>query len=261
MPGMGISLPRIGWEDGEVSTILVTGATSGPGRPTVDMLRAAGHDVRAFSRTPGDGHTVGDLSTGTGLDDALAGADTVVHLATNRRADLRDTERLLAAATAAGIRHLVFLSIVGVDRIPYGYYRDKVASEQAIAASGIPFTILRATQFHSFPGEILGMFGNRLFLKGLSLQPIGVVDTATRLVELATAEPSGRVADIGGPEILDASDILHRLQAAGRAPKRVLSLRLPGTTFAAFAAGHHMPGLPGYGTQTFDEWLASGAAK
>lgn len=244
-----------------MSTILVTGATSGPGRPTVERLRAAGHDVRALSRTPGDGHVVADLATGSGLEAALTGADTVVHLATNRKADLPDTERLLAAASSAGVGHLVFLSIVGVDRIPYGYYRDKVASEQAIAGSGIPFTILRATQFHSFPGEILAMFGGRLFLKGVSVQPIGVVDVAARLTELATSAPAGRVADLGGPEILDATDILHRLQAAGRAPRRVLSIKLPGAAFTAFAAGHHMPGLPGSGTQTFDEWLASGAAK
>lgn len=244
-----------------MSTILVTGGTSGPGRPTVERLRVAGHDVRVLSRQPGPGHVVGDLSTGAGLDTAVAGAAVVVHLATNRRKDLADTERLLRAATAAGVGHLVFLSIVGVDRIPYGYYVDKVASEQAIAASGIPFTILRATQFHSFPGEILAMLGGHLFLRGVSIQPIGVEDVAARLAELATGSPAGRVADIGGPEILDATDILSRLQRAGRAKKRVLSLALPGRTFAAFRAGHHLAGLPGYGTQTFDEWLASGAVK
>lgn len=244
-----------------MTTILVTGATSGPGGPLVEKLRAAGHEVRAMSRTPGDGRVVADLSTGAGLDAALAGAEVVVHLATNRRKDLPDTERLLTAAREAGVRHFVFLSIVGVDRIPYGYYRDKVAIEQALEASGLPFTILRATQFHSFPGEILGMLGGRLFVKDVKVQPIGVIDTANRLAEVATGTPAGRVADIGGPEILDASDILSRLQAAGRAPKRVLSLALPGKTFDAFQQGHHLTGLPGYGTQTFDEWLASGAAK
>lgn len=244
-----------------MTTILVTGATSGPGVPLVEKLRAADHEVRAMSRTPGDGRVVADLSTGTGLDAALTGAEVVVHLATNRRQDLPDTERLLAAALAAGVRHVVFLSIVGVDRIPYFYYRDKVAIEQALESSGLPFTILRATQFHSFPGEILGMLGGRLFVRGVKIQPIGVIDTATRLAELATAAPAGRVADIGGPEILDASDILARLQAAGRAKGRVLSIQLPGATFRGFQEGHHLAGLPAYGTQTFDEWLASGAAK
>jgi uncharacterized protein YbjT (DUF2867 family) len=244
-----------------MTTILVTGATSGPGGPLVEKLRAAGHEVRAMSRTPGNGHVVADLASGAGLDVALTGAEVVVHLATNRRKDLPDTERLLAAARAAGVAHFVFLSIVGVDRIPYGYYVDKVAIEQALEASGLPFTILRATQFHSFPGEILAMLGGRLFVKDVKIQPIGVIDTATRLAELATAAPAGRVADIGGPEILDARDILARLQAAGRANRRVLSLTLPGKTFDAFQEGHHLTGVPGYGTQTFDEWLASGAKK
>jgi uncharacterized protein YbjT (DUF2867 family) len=244
-----------------MTAILVTGATSGPGVPLVEKLRSAGHEVRAMSRTAGDGRVVADLSTGAGLDAALAGAEIVVHLATNRRKDLPDTERLLAAARAAGVTHIVFLSIVGVDRIPYGYYRDKVAIEKTLESSGLPFTVLRATQFHSFPGEILAMLGGRLFIKDVKVQPIGVIDTATRLAELATGVPAGRVADIGGPEILDASDILSRLQAAGRANKRVLSLAIPGKTFDGFQEGHHLAGLPAYGTQTFDEWLASGAAK
>lgn len=239
-----------------MSIILVTGATSGPGRPTVERLRAAGHEVRALSRTPAEGHLVGDLSTGAGLETAIAGAEVVVHLATNRRKDLPETERLLTAARTAGVGHLVFLSIVGVDRIPYAYYRDKVASEEAIAASGIPFTILRATQFHSFPSDILAMTGGRLFVD-LDIQPIGVGDVAERLVELATAAPAGRVADIGGPEILRGRDILARLRRAGRARKGVVLLSLPGKTFRAFRAGHHLTGLPGYGTQTFDEWLSS----
>ena len=248
-----------------MSTILVTGGTSGPGRPLVEALRAAGHAVRVLSRTAGEQRLVGDLDAGTGLDAAVAGTDVVVHLATNRKSDLRGTEHLLAAARAAGIGHLVYLSIVGVDRIPYAYYRDKVANEQAIAASGIPFTILRATQFHSFPGDILKLTGGRFFVD-LPIQPIGVDDVAVRLAELTTGAPAsstgeGRVADIGGPEILQGRDILARLQRAGRAKKRVFSLSLPGKTFAAFRAGHHLTGLPGYGTQTFDEWLASGASR
>jgi uncharacterized protein YbjT (DUF2867 family) len=243
-----------------MSTILVTGGTSGPGRPLVERLRTSGHDVRSLSRSPGAGITVADLDAGTGIDPAVAGADVVVHLATNRRQDLPATERLLAAAQRAGVAHLVFLSIVGVDDIPYAYYRDKVATEAAIEASGVPFTILRATQFHSFPEDILKMTGGRFFVD-LPIQPIGVDDVAVRLAELATDPPAGRVADIGGPEILQGRDILARLQRAGRAKKRVFSLSLPGKTFAAFRAGHHLAGLPGYGTQTFDAWLASGASR
>ena len=128
-----------------MSITLVTGGTHGLGVPTVELLRAAGHDVRVLSRSAGAGRYQGDLATGAGLDAALGGVDTVVHLATSRRRDIGHTRHVLDAAKRAGIAHLVFISIVGVDRIPYGYYRDKVASEQAIAGAGIPFTILRAT--------------------------------------------------------------------------------------------------------------------
>lgn len=243
-----------------MTSFLVTGGTSGPGRPLVQRLRELGHDVRVLSRRPGTGHVVGDIDKGVGLDAAVDGAEVVVHLASNRSKDIAGTERLLLAAKAAGVGHLVFLSIVGVDRIPYAYYRDKVANEQAIAASGLPFTILRATQFHSFPGEILAMLGGHLFLD-LPIQSIGVLDVAARLAELATVAPAGRVADIGGPEILQTRDILGRLQRADRAKRRVLFVRLPGKTVRAFRAAHHTSGLPGYGTQTFDEWLVSGADK
>lgn len=243
-----------------MSTLLVTGGTSGPGVPTVDRLRTAGHDVRVLSRKSGSGHAVVDLDTGVGLEDAIAGADVVLHLATNSRKDLPGTKRLLAAARSAEVGHIVYISIVGVDRIPFPYYRDKLANEQAIEAAGMPFTILRSTQFHSFPEQILTMTAGRFFVD-LPIQCIGVEDVADRLAELAVGAPAGRVADIGGPEILQGRDILARLQAAGRAKKRVFAVTLPGKTFAAFRAGHHLTTLPGYGTQTFDAWLATGARK
>lgn len=243
-----------------MSTITVTGGTSGPGAPLVNLLKAEGHNVRVFSRMPGESHFVGDLTTGAGLSEALDGADTVVHLATNAKSDLAGTQRLLAAAHIAGVGHLVYLSIVGVDKIPFAYYRDKLANEKAIEDSGVPFTILRATQFHSFPGQIISMTGGH-FLFNLKVQPIGVQDVATRLAEIVGAPPAGRVADIGGPEILETRDIVGRLQAAGRVKKPVFMISLLGKTFGAFKAGHHIPWVPSYGTQTFDEWIASRAAR
>lgn len=226
----------------------------------VSLLRTDGRDVRVLSRKPGTSHIVGDLSKGVGLDAAVSGADVVVHFATNGKSDLPGTKALLAAAQTAGVGHFVYLSIVGVDKIPFPYYRDKLANEKAIAESGIPFTILRATQFHSFPSQIIAMTGGHFFVN-LSVQPIGVNDVATRLAEIVIAPPAGRVADIGGPEILQGRDIVTRLQTAGRVKKPVFTLSLPGKMFTAFRAGHHIPGLPGYGTQTFDEWLSSGALR
>lgn len=241
-------------------TLTVTGGTSGPGGPLVERLRGDGRTVRVLSRKPGELHVMGDLNTGAGVDAAVAGADVVVHLATNRKRDLPGTERLVAAARAAGVGHFVYLSIVGVDKIPFALYRDKLANENAIESSGVPFTILRATQFHSFPSEMIAMTGGHFFVN-LPVQPIGVEDVATRLADIALAPPAGRVADIGGPEILQGRDIVSRLQKADRLKKPVFTLSLPGKTFAAFKAGHHLTGLPGYGTQTFDEWRASGATR
>src|SRR5215218_10286539 len=133
----------------EQLTTLVTGATGTLGAPTVAGLRAAGHDVRALSRRSGPGLVTGDLLTGEGIAPALADATVVVHLATSRRRkDVAIARTLLDAAAQARPEHLVLMSIVGIEHIPLGYYRDKVEVERLVTESGVPHTILRATQFH-----------------------------------------------------------------------------------------------------------------
>jgi uncharacterized protein YbjT (DUF2867 family) len=244
-----------------MTTILVTGGTGGLGRPTVHRLKAAGYDVRVLSRSPGDGRVVGDLTTGAGLAEALDGVDTVLHLATNRRKDAPATARLLGAA--AHVRHLVFISIVGVDSIPYGYYRDKVECEALIAASGIPFTILRATQFHDFVGDFLRA-QRRLpvvLALGVPVQTIAVEEVADRLVELTGDAPAGRVADIGGPQVTQLTELIATWQSAFGTRKPVWMLHLPGKLVAAFREGRHTTGLPGYGTGTFAQYAAAEAAR
>ena len=237
-------------------TILVTGGTGTLGRPTVDLLRRAGHDVRVLSRTPGDGRAVGDLRTGAGLAAALDGVETVLHLATSANAtDIAQARTLMAAAATAGVTHLVFVSIVGVDTVPYAYYRAKLASEKAIEESGVPFTILRATQFHSFVAMIPRVQRRMPVILSLNVpdQPIAVEEVAARLVELVAAGPSGHVADIGGPEQLTVREVIDIWQTAAGTHKPVWTLHLGGKTIRALQAGHHMPGLPGYGTRTFAE--------
>lgn len=240
-------------------TLLVTGGTGILGRPTVDLLRGAGHDVRVLSRTPGDGRVVGDLGTGAGLDAALAGVDTVLHLATStNRKDVGQTERLVAAAARAGVTHLVYISIVGVDVVPYPYYRAKLECEHVIERSGIPHTILRATQFHSFVAMVPRALRRMPVLLSIDVpdQPIAVEEVAARLVELVQAGPSGRVADIGGPEQLTLREAIDTWQRAAGTRKPVWTLPLRGKAMRAFQAGLHMPGLPGYGTRTFAEYAA-----
>ncbi len=238
-------------------TILVTGGTGILGRPTVELLR--GRDVRVLSRRSGDGRAVGDLSTGGGLDEALAGAGTVLHLATSAsKKDVAQTERLVAAAKRAGVAHLLYVSIVGVDVVPLKYYRAKFACEQVIEHSGIPFTILRATQFHSFVAMLPRSQRRMPVLLSVDapFQPIAVEEVAARLVQLVDAGPSGRVADIGGPEQLTLRETIGLWQRAAGTRKPVWTLPLGGKTVRAFRAGLHMPGLPGYGSSTFAEYAA-----
>jgi uncharacterized protein YbjT (DUF2867 family) len=240
-----------------IATILVTGGTGGLGRPTVELLTAAGHDARVLSRRTG-----GDLSTGVGIASALEGVDTVVHLATSRGTkDSAQTAVLLAAAAAAGVSHLIYISIVGVDDIPFPYYRDKLATERLIEESGVPFTLLRATQFHDFVADFIRPLRRSpvLFALDVSAQPIAVAEVAARLAELAAGAPQGRVADIGGPEQLTVRELVAQWQRAHGTRKPVWRLRIPGKTVRAFKAGHHMTALPGYGRQTFAEFAADQA--
>ncbi len=134
-----------------MSAILVTGGTGALGRHVVSALRQRGEEPRVLSRRPGAGTHVGDLTSGAGVDDATRGAELIIHAASDFRrrfgkVDIGQTQRLVAAARDA--RHLLYVSIVGIDSIPYPYYRYKLECERVVAASGIPYTILRATQFH-----------------------------------------------------------------------------------------------------------------
>lgn len=240
-----------------MAAMLVTGGTGKLGTPTVAALRAAGHNVRVLSRRTGDGLTTGNLLTGEGVAAALAGVNTVLHLATGRN-DVGASRTLVAEARQAGIRHLVFMSIVGVDAIPLGYYRQKLAIEELVSDSGIPHTILRATQFHNL---VAGVFRAQRFLPVLlaptfSVQPIDVHEVAARLVELATTDAAGRVPDIGGPEQRTGRDLARAWRDATGSRRRIAPLRLPGATFAALTAGHNMVSGAPYGHRTFEEFLA-----
>ena len=243
--------------------ILVTGGTGTLGRPTVALLRDAGHEVRILSRTAGEGRLVGDLTAGTGLTEAFAGIDTVVHLATSAGSkDPQQTEHVLAAARAAGVAHVLYISIVGVDAIPYPYYRSKLRSEQLIEASGIAHTILRATQFHSFIAMFIRLQRRLPVIIGLDVpdQPIAVEEVAERLVELVQAGPSGRVPDIGGPEQLALRTAIDVWQHAAGTHKRVFTLPLAGRTIRAFREGRHMTAMPGFGRETFAVYARREAA-
>lgn len=245
-----------------MTPILITGGTGTLGRAVVTGLAAAGRPVRVLSRRPGPDQVVGDLVTGRGLPAALSGVDTILHLATTLRGrgDVTATRNLVAAAK--DVRHLVFVSIVGVDRIPLGYYRGKLAAEELVRA--VPHTILRATQFHDLIARILAGAAKVplvLPVPALRVQPVDVRDVATRLAELARGEPLGRAPDLGGPRTRTFAELATEfLLATGRRRTR-LPVRLPGRTFRAYRDGHNLvpPGNP-TGTITFGDYLAERSA-
>jgi uncharacterized protein YbjT (DUF2867 family) len=239
-------------------TTLITGATGTLGTPTTARLRAAGHDVRALSRRAGPGLVTGDLLSGEGIAAALDGADTVLHLATGKD-DVAATRTLLDAARSAGIGHLVLTSIAGIDDIPLGYYRQKLAVERLVTESGLPHTILRATQFHAFVERLFTAQRALpvVLAPDVDLQPIDVDEVAVRLVELADGLPSGRVDDIGGPAPRAVPDLASAWARARGVRRRIVSARIPGKTFGAYRAGHALVPGPGYGRVTFEEYLAA----
>lgn len=243
-----------------MTTILVTGGTGTLGRLVTERLRADGHEVRVLSRHA-QPYGVDLREGGAALDAAVEGVDTIVHCATTQTGgDEKAAANLIAAARRAGVGHLVYISIVGIDQVPFPYYRIKLAVEKQIEESGLGWTVLRATQFH----DLLVMFFRAVsklpvmpLPAGVSDQPIEVGEVADRLAELASAEPAGRVDDMGGPEVR-TFDALARayLKATGRR-RVVVNVRLWGKAYRAFRAGGHLAPERAVGKGTFEEYLAA----
>ncbi|MGW3136321.1 SDR family oxidoreductase [Streptomyces sp. NPDC001139] len=242
-----------------MTTILVTGGTGTLGRLVTERLRADGHEVRVLSRrTPP--HAVDLREGGAGLDAAVDGVDTIVHCAsTQTGGDEKAAAHLIAAARRTGVRHLVYISIVGVDRVPFPYYRAKLAVEKAVEESGLGWTVLRATQFHDLPVMLfrtLARLPVLLLPARVADQPIEVAEVADRLAELAQGEPAGRVEDMGGPQIRTLESLARSwLKATGRR-RAVLQVPLFGKAYRAFREGGHLTSQHAVGKGTFEDYLA-----
>jgi uncharacterized protein YbjT (DUF2867 family) len=253
-----------------MTRILVTGGAGGLGSELVPLLRAAGNDVRIGSSRPQPDDLAsslewaqGDLLTGEGIAESVAGIETIVHCASSPfkktwETDVDGTKVLIDAAKAAGVGHFYYISIVGVDRMTLAYYKAKYAAEQAVEASGIPFTILRATQFHT----LLDAFMRQLFKRGPFLfvpgaakfQLIDVSEVASRMAETMAAGPSGRLPDIGGPEVLTGAEIAKPwLKVSG-----VRAIRIPVPALgpaSEMAKGLNCCPENKFGTITWAQWL------
>ncbi|MGW4913770.1 SDR family oxidoreductase [Streptomyces sp. NPDC004270] len=242
-----------------MTTILVTGGTGTLGGPLTERLRADGHDVRVLSRHS-QPYAV-DLREGTGLDAAVAGVDTIVHCATSPRGgDMQAARNLIEAARQAEVRHLVYISIVGVDRVPLGYYRTKLAVERLIEESEIGWTVLRTTQFHDLVLQLLqgsAKLPVMLLPAGVADQPIEAAEVAARLAELATGAPAGRAPDMGGPQVRTFPELARAyLRASGRR-RALLNVRLAGKTYHRLRAGGHLTPKRAVGEVTFEQFLAA----
>ncbi|MGZ4626806.1 MAG: SDR family oxidoreductase [Kineosporiaceae bacterium] len=260
--------------------IVVVGGTGTVGRPTVEELARRGHDVRVLSRhsRPGAGRcsqVAGDVTTGAGLAEAMDGVDAVVDVSNVATLDegvatrffVRGTERLVAAEAAAGVRHHVLLSIVGVDRVPTGYYRAKVAQERAVAvgaeAAGVRWSVLRATQFLEFAGQMIERLrrGPLLPVPVMAVQPVSTLDVARALADVVErgANASGRVPDLAGPDPMSLTDMVRDVLHARGERGLVLPMPLPGAAGRAMRSGALRPasGAPvRFGTVTFEDYLA-----
>jgi uncharacterized protein YbjT (DUF2867 family) len=248
------------------SCVLVTGATGTLGHRVVPEATAAGHQVRALSRRSHVGYTgvhwsQGDLLSGSGVDAAVDGMDVIVHCATQftRDNDVTSTENLIVAARRAGVGHIIYVSIVGIDHIPLPYYKTKLRVERALEASGIGHTVMRATQFHDLIKITFSLqrFSPVLWtLHGVRFQPIDTRDVAERIVELIDAEPAGRVADIGGPSVHTHAD-LGRMYLAARGGRRpVVQVPVPGRIVGGYRSGANLVPDNPVGTVGFADYLA-----
>jgi uncharacterized protein YbjT (DUF2867 family) len=255
------------------SPILITGGTGTLGSLVVPRLRNAGHDVRVLSRgkhDPADGveYRIGDLTTGEGVADALAGVRTVLHLAGTAKGDEVKMRHLAGAATQAGTGHIVFISVVGADRVPivsgldramFGYLGQKAAAARVLADSGVPWTTLRATQFHDLVLLMAQQMAKLPVMPvpaGWRMQPIDAGEVDDRLVELALGTPSGRVPDLGGPRVYELSDLMRGyLKAAGKR-RPLLPMHTPGKAAKAYRAGANLAPERAVGRRTWDEFLA-----
>ncbi|MFJ4098430.1 SDR family oxidoreductase [Amycolatopsis japonica] len=246
--------------------ILVTGGTGDLGREVVRRLAAEDRRVRVMSRRPRPADVRYewarcDLKTGDGLAEAVDGVSAIIHCAsTLGRGDEQVTRNLVEAAKRAGHPHVVYISIVGIDVIRFFYYNEKLASEKVIEESGLPWTVLRATQFHELVARASSAQRRlpvTIMPSGFRFQPVSTGDVADRLVALASGEPSGRVADMGGPEVRSARDLAEAYQRSVGRRTPIVSLWLPGKAARAFRAGGNLTPENATGVGTFEEFLSS----
>lgn len=249
--------------------ILVTGGTGTLGAELVPRL-LLGNEVRVLTRqsmlhTPeGAEYAHGNVLDPASLDRAMAGIDAVVHCATARRnmyeTEVTGTANVVDAAGPAGVAHVLYVSIVGVDRNPFRYYGAKLAAESVVRQGDVPWTILRSTQFHDVLDEALHAAARVPLVlpvpKGFRFQPISSAEVAERLAMLALGRPVGRAPDIGGPQVREVDDLARAWMAASGKRKPLVRVTLPGKAARAFRQGTVLAPDRAEGRATWEQYLA-----
>jgi len=255
------------------SPILVTGGTGTLGRLFVPLVREAGCPVRVLSRRPheardGVEYVTGDLATGQGVDAAVSGAETIVHLAGSAKGDEDKARNLVQAASRAGAQHLIYISVVGADRIPvvtgvdramFGYFAGKLAGERIVAESGVPWTTLRATQFHDLALTVARAMARLPVLpipSGFRFQPVDAGEVAARLGELSLDKPAGLVPDIAGPRVYGMDELIRGYLHAVHRRRVIVPVRLPGRAAHAVRAGAILAPDRAIGRRSWEDFLA-----
>jgi uncharacterized protein YbjT (DUF2867 family) len=227
---------------------------------------------RSHEAADGVEFMTGDLATGQGIEKAVTGTGIILHLAGGMKGNEDETRRLVQAASRAGTRHLVYISVVGADRIPivsgldramFGYYGSKLAAEQVVAESGLPWTTLRATQFDESMVKLVQQMAKLPVLPvpaGWRFQPIDAGEVADRLVELALGTPSGLVPDIAGPRVYEMAEIVRTYLHANGKRRLILPVRLPGNANRVFRAGANLALDRAVGRRTWEDVLAGRVA-
>jgi len=254
--------------------ILVTGGTGTLGRPVVARLRSAGHKLRVLSRQSHEARdgvefVIGDLATGEGIQAALHGTEIVLHIAGSSNGDEDKARHLMAAASRAQVRHVVYISVVGADRVPiasgidramFGYFGSKLAAEQVVAESGVPWTTLRATQFHDLLFKTVQQMAKMPVIPvpaGVKFQPVDAGEVADRLVELALGAPAGLVPDIAGPRVYAMSELIRSYLRVFGKHRLLVPVWLPGKAASAFRAGANLAPERAVGRRTWEDFLTA----
>lgn len=258
--------------------VLLTGGTGTLGRLVLARLRRAGTKTRILSRREHADeeaveYVMGDLATGQGVGSAVAGCEIVIHCAGSAKGDDAKAQQLVRAAQEEGAAHIIYISVVGADKVPvsnaidramFGYYRAKFLAGQLIAESGIPWTTLRATQFHDL---ILTTMKGMAKLpvvpvpKGVQFQPIEAAEVADRIVEIAASPPAGAVPEMGGPRIYQMSQLLRSyLDAVGKR-RLIVNMPLPGKASQAIRDGANLTPSRSVGVRTWEDFLADATSQ